>query len=392
MGKKQLFQAHEVNIGGVVCGGQAPVRLQSMTTTDTKNVEETVNQVIRLVNAGCDYVRITVVTLAHVESIQQIKKSLRNQGIEVPIIADVHFSRKVALAVAPFVEKVRVNPGNFTDTRFIQEDSYDEGKYKEAFEKMAQSFKPLIEICKKYQTAMRIGVNHGSLSGRIMYKYGDTPLGMVISGLEFLDICEAENFDQVILSMKASCPRIMVEVNRLLVKKMKKREKFYPIHLGVTEAGDEQAGRLKSAIGIGTLLSEGIGDTVRVSLTEAPEKEVPVARLIIQNCSQRHTADQVQKNERFWLRECQGDRVMSQTKEPMNFKNVSYPIVIEKEVELKQQPFKTSDAIWSQQQKKMEVDNKRRATKRNTSCQCTTNKKRKSAFYLSMDRERKSSF
>ncbi len=274
------FPTISVDIGGIPLGSKHPLRVQSMTTTDTMDTLSTVRQVMQLVDAGCDYVRITAPNIRSAENLANIKKELRQKGYKVPLIADIHFTPKAAEIAARIVEKVRINPGNYQDKKTLEGREWTEAEFKQAQERIYERFAPLVRICKEHGTAMRIGVNHGSLSDRILWKYGDTPEGMVESAYEFIRICEAEGYDQIVLSMKASNPKVMVAAYRLLVERMRQEGKFYPIHLGVTEAGNLIEGRIKSAVGIGTLLAEGIGDTVRVSLAEDPVNEVPVARML----------------------------------------------------------------------------------------------------------------
>ncbi len=268
-----------VNIGGVPMGGDNPIRIQSMTTIDTMDTNGSVDQVIRMVDAGCEYVRITAPSMKEAQNLDVIKKELRSRGYTVPLIADIHFTPNAAELAARIVEKVRVNPGNYADKKKFEDIEYTDATYQAELDRIRKKFTPLVKICKEYGTAMRIGTNHGSLSDRIMSRYGDTPLGMVESALEFLRICEDLNYYDIVLSMKASNPQVMVQAYRLLVQKLDE-EGFqpYPLHLGVTEAGDGEDGRIKSSVGIGTLLEDGLGDTIRVSLTEEPEAEVPVAK------------------------------------------------------------------------------------------------------------------
>ncbi|MGK9476757.1 (E)-4-hydroxy-3-methylbut-2-enyl-diphosphate synthase [Melioribacter sp. OK-6-Me] len=271
------FKTREVNIGGIPLGGDNPIRVQSMTTTNTMDTIATVNQSIRLINAGCEYVRITAPSINEARNLENIKKELHKRCYKVPLIADIHFTPNAAEVAARIVEKVRINPGNYADKKKFQTIEYTDKQYEEEIERIRERFVPLLKICKEYGTAIRIGTNHGSLSDRIMSRYGDTPLGMVESALEFVRICRDENFHDIVLSMKASNPQIMVQAYRLLVNKMEEEGYNYPLHLGVTEAGDGEDGRVKSAVGIGTLLEDGLGDTIRVSLTEEPENEIPVA-------------------------------------------------------------------------------------------------------------------
>jgi (E)-4-hydroxy-3-methylbut-2-enyl-diphosphate synthase len=262
-------------------GGSNPIRIQSMTTVDTMDTAGSVAQVIRMVEAGCEYVRITAPSIKEAQNLQEIKKELRSRGYNVPLIADIHFTPNAAELAARIIEKVRINPGNYADKKRFEEIEYTDLAYEAELARIRQKFTPLIKICKEYGTAMRIGTNHGSLSDRIMSRYGDTPLGMVESALEFLRICEDLHYYDIVLSMKSSNPKVMVEAYRLLVQKLDEEGfKPYPLHLGVTEAGDGEDGRIKSSVGIGTLLEDGIGDTIRVSLTEEPEAEVPVAKML----------------------------------------------------------------------------------------------------------------
>lgn len=280
--------SHEVAIGIIPLGGSNPIRVQSMTTVDTMDTKGSVAQAIRMIEAGCEYVRITAPGVREAENLANIKKELRSQGYLTPIIADIHFTPNAAETAARFVEKVRINPGNYIDRKKFQSIDYSDAEYAEEVSRIRDRFLPLINVCKEYGTAMRIGTNHGSLSDRIMSRYGDTPLGMVESALEFLRICDDENYHQVVLSMKASNTLIMVEAYRLLVNKLNEEGlKPYPLHLGVTEAGEAEDGRIKSAVGIGTLLEDGLGDTIRVSLTEDPEYEVPVALALVERYDNR---------------------------------------------------------------------------------------------------------
>ncbi len=269
-------------------GGHHPIRVQSMTTVDTMDTLGSVEQTIRMVEAGCEYVRITAPSIKEAQNLAEIKKELRKRGYQVPLIADIHFTPNAAELAARIVEKVRVNPGNYADKKRFEEIEYTDAAYEAELARIREKFTPLVKICKEYGTAMRIGTNHGSLSDRIMSRYGDTPLGMVESALEFLRICEDLQYYNIVLSMKASNPQVMVQAYRLLVQKLDE-EGFqpYPLHLGVTEAGDGEDGRIKSAVGIGTLLEDGLGDTVRVSLTEEPEAEVPVAATLAKRYDHR---------------------------------------------------------------------------------------------------------
>lgn len=275
--KYSRYKTREVYIGDIPLGGSNPIRIQSMTTTDTMDTIATVEQTIRMVNSGCEYVRITAPSIKEAQNLQNIKDELRKRGYKVPLIADIHFTPNAAELAARIVEKVRINPGNYVDKKKFDIKEYSDAEYQAELERIREKFLPLVRICKEYGTAMRIGTNHGSLSDRIMSRYGDTPLGMVESALEFLRICEDEGYHNIVLSMKASNPQVMVQAYRLLVNKMEAEGMNYPLHLGVTEAGGGEDGRIKSALGIGTLLEDGLGDTIRVSLTEDPEFEAPVA-------------------------------------------------------------------------------------------------------------------
>ena len=277
-----------VNIGNSGIGGSNPIRIQSMTTTDTMDTNSTIDQAIRMVNSGCEFVRVTAPTPRAAENLRNIKKGLNQKGYDVPLIADIHFTPNAAEIAANIVEKVRINPGNYADKKKFQKIEYDDKSYNDEIERIYDRVSPLIKICKENGTAMRIGTNHGSLSDRILSKFGDTPLGMVESALEYLRICEDHKYYNIVLSMKASNPLIMVHAYRLLVEKIDDSGlKKYPLHLGVTEAGEGEDGRIKSAIGIGTLLDDGIGDTVRVSLTEEPEFESPIAKILVDRYDHR---------------------------------------------------------------------------------------------------------
>jgi (E)-4-hydroxy-3-methylbut-2-enyl-diphosphate synthase len=281
------FVTREVTIGDVPMGGNNPIRIQSMTTTDTMDTLGTVEQTIRMVDAGCEYVRITAPSIKEAQNLAEIKKQLRARGYTVPLVADIHFTPNAAEVAARIVEKVRVNPGNYADKKKFDEIDYTDLEYKGELDRIFQKFTPLVNICKEYGTAMRIGTNHGSLSDRIMSRYGDTPQGMVESAMEFIRMCEALNYHNLCISMKSSNPQVMVQAYRLLVQTMVAEGMNYPLHLGVTEAGDGEDGRIKSAVGIGTLLEDGLGDTVRVSLTEEPEAEAPVAIALVNRYSSR---------------------------------------------------------------------------------------------------------
>ena len=271
-------------------GNYHPIRVQTMTTTDTMDTIATVEQSIRCIEAGSELIRITAPSKNEAENLLQIKNELLKRGYDTPIVADIHFTPNAAEIAARIVEKVRVNPGNYVDKKRFEVIEYSDAEYNEEIERIMQRFTPLVKICKEYGTAMRIGTNHGSLSDRIMSRYGDTPMGMVESAMEFLRIARNESYHQIVLSMKASNPQVMVQAYRLLVKIMfEEFNECYPLHLGVTEAGDGEDGRIKSAVGIGTLLEDGLGDTIRVSLTEDPEKEIPVCRDLVKRYSSRES-------------------------------------------------------------------------------------------------------
>src|SRR5664279_1335085 len=271
-----------VKVGDLLLGGSAPIRVQTMTTTDTMDTIKTVEQSIRCIEAGAELIRITAPSKKEAENLRLIKDEIRKRGYKTPLVADIHFTPNAAEIAARIVEKVRVNPGNYADKKKFEFIEYNDREYYDEIERIRERFLPLIAICKQYGTAMRIGTNHGSLSDRIMSRYGDSPMGMVESAMEFLRIARGENYHQIVLSMKSSNPLVMVEAYRLLVKTMQDEfNLLYPLHIGVTEAGDGEDGRIKSAIGIGTLLEDGLGDTIRVSLTEDPEFEIPVCQDIV---------------------------------------------------------------------------------------------------------------
>ena len=281
-------KTREVHIGEVPLGAHHPIRVQSMTTVDTMDTPGSVAQAIRMIEAGCEYVRITAPSIKEAQNLENIKKELRRQGYHTPLVADIHFTPNAAELAARIVEKVRVNPGNYADKKRFETIEYTDATYQAEIERIRERFTPLVKICQEYGTAMRIGTNHGSLSDRIMSRYGDTPLGMVESALEFIRICEDEGYYNLVISMKASNTQVMVQAYRLLVAKLAEEGlQPYPLHLGVTEAGDGEDGRIKSAVGIGTLLEDGLGDTVRVSLTEEPEAEMPVGYHLVQRYENR---------------------------------------------------------------------------------------------------------
>ena len=272
----------EVKVGDLKIGGSNPIVIQSMTTVDTMDTEGSIAQCIRMIESGCQLLRITAPSIKEAENLRNIKEGLAKRGYNTPMVADIHFTPNAAEVAAKIVEKVRINPGNYADKKKFEVIDYTDATYQAELERIRSRFLPLVKICKQHGTAMRIGTNHGSLSDRIMSRYGDTPLGMVESALEFLRICEDENYQDIVISMKSSNTQVMVQAYRLLVQKLDEGGfKPYPLHLGVTEAGDGEDGRVKSAVGIGTLLEDGLGDTVRVSLTEDPEFETPVAQALV---------------------------------------------------------------------------------------------------------------
>ena len=276
-------KSHEVNIGRLKLGGDNPIRVQSMNNTSTMDTQGSVNQVLRIAEAGGELVRLTTQGVREAENMRLIREGVRAAGCNVPLVADVHFNPRVADVAALYCEKVRINPGNYVDPgRVFKKIEYTDEEYAAELQKIERKFVPFLNICKEYHTAIRIGVNHGSLSDRIMSRYGDTPEGIVESCMEFLRICRRENFNDVVISIKASNTVVMVRTVRLLVQTMDKEDMHYPLHLGVTEAGEGEDGRIKSAVGIGALLTEGIGDTIRVSLSEEPEAEIPVARKLVE--------------------------------------------------------------------------------------------------------------
>jgi len=282
-----VYHSREIAIGKLRLGGRQTVLIQSMTNTPTMDTGATVAQICRLAETGCKMVRITAANMKEAENLKNIRESLQKNRVDIPLIADIHFQPKAAEVAAKIMEKVRINPGNFSGSHHKAK-KYSEADYRKELDETAQNLEPLLNICNHHGTAIRIGINHGSLSDRILYKYGNTANGMVASAMEFIRICETHHFENLILSLKASDVQTMIEANRLMVLEMQKAGMDYPLHLGVTEAGNGDEGRIKSAMGIGTLLAEGIGDTIRVSLTEPPEKEIQVARRLVEFYG-RHT-------------------------------------------------------------------------------------------------------
>ena len=286
----------EVKVGGITIGGDAPIRLQSMTNTSTLDTEASVAQCVAIANAGADIVRLTAQGVAQAQNMGEIRRRLREIGVDIPLVADIHFNPAAAFEAATRVEKVRINPGNFVDPgRTFKKLSYTDEEYAEELKKISDKLVPFLKVCRENGTAIRLGVNHGSLSDRIMSRYGDTPAGMVESAMEFLRVCRNEGFNDVVISIKASNVVVMTQTVRLLVEAMDAEDMHYPLHLGVTEAGDAEDGRVKSAVGIGSLLADGIGDTIRVSLSEAPENEIPVARKLVEHIN-RIASDEIERS------------------------------------------------------------------------------------------------
>ena len=326
------YLSRTIQIGGLMLGGTQPIRLQSMTSTSTMDTHATVAQSIRMIEAGCEMVRITAPGIKEATHLQVIKDELKRKGYQVPLIADIHFNPGAAEVAARIVEKVRINPGNYTD-RNTNTVNYTDVAYAEELERIAERLYPLLKICREYGTAIRIGTNHGSLSQRIVNRYGDTPEGMVQSALEFTRICSAQGFHNLVLSMKSSNVRVMVSAYRMLAGKLQAEGLNYPLHLGVTEAGDGEDGRLKSISGIGALLARGIGDTIRVSLTEEPEFELPVARAIAGHFQQHDANGQWQRSIRPDLaitQELQLEEQPSETSGLLGGKNLP-AVVVKKE-------------------------------------------------------------
>jgi (E)-4-hydroxy-3-methylbut-2-enyl-diphosphate synthase len=316
-----------VQIGDVIIGGDNHIVVQSMTTVDTMDTIGSVEQSIRMIESGCELIRITAPSIKEAENLKNIKSELRKRGYKTPLVADIHFTPNAAEVAARIVEKVRVNPGNYADKKKFEVIDYTDASYQEELDRIRERFLPLVKICKENGTAMRIGTNHGSLSDRIMSRYGDSPLGMVESALEFLRICEDENYNQIVISMKSSNTQVMVQAYRLLVQKLNEGGfKPYPLHLGVTEAGEAEDGRIKSAVGIGTLLEDGLGDTVRVSLTEDPEFEAPVAKALIDRYTHRAHHDSIRPITKYPIHPF--DHAKRMTREVYNLGDHNVPRVI----------------------------------------------------------------
>ena len=293
---RNRFITREIAIGNIKIGGNQPIRPQSMTTTDTMDTEKSVEQSIRMIEAGCELVRLTAPSKKEAENLGKISEILKSRGYFTPLVADIHFTPNAAEIAARLIEKVRVNPGNYADKKKFEEIDFTDESYLSELHRIEEKFKPLVQICKDHGTAMRIGTNHGSLSDRILSRFGDTPEGMVESAMEFLRICQKMDFHNLVISMKASNTLVMVQAYRLLVATMQNEGMNYPLHLGVTEAGDGEDGRIKSAVGIGALLEDGLGDTIRVSLTEDPEFEIPVAKKLIDKFSLQANIFKIQTN------------------------------------------------------------------------------------------------
>lgn len=320
------FKTIEVKVGPIAIGGKNPIHIQSMTTANTMNTSATVDESIRMIDAGCKLVRITAPSKKDAENLANIKNELRLKGYKTPLVADIHYTPNAAEIAAKIVEKVRINPGNYADKKKFEEIDYTDESYNNELLRIEEKFTPLVQICKQNNTSMRIGTNHGSLSDRILSRYGDTPKGMVESALEFIRICRKHDYHNIVISMKASNTRVMVYAYRLLVNEMIKEGMKYPLHLGVTEAGEGEDGRIKSAVGIGTLLSEGIGDTIRVSLTEAPEHEMPVAQKILDHFKNIHNHKKIAETKQHQIDYFQYKK--RKTFQVENIGNKNVPIVI----------------------------------------------------------------
>ena len=320
------FKTIEVKVCPIAFGGKNPIHIQSMTTANTMNTSATVDESIRMIDAGCKLVRITAPSKKDAENLANIKNELRLKGYKTPLVADIHYTPNAAEIAAKIVEKVRINPGNYADKKKFEEIDYTDESYNNELLRIEEKFTPLVQICKQNNTSMRIGTNHGSLSDRILSRYGDTPKGMVESALEFIRICRKHDYHNIVISMKASNTRVMVHAYRLLVNEMIKEGMKYPLHLGVTEAGEGEDGRIKSAVGIGTLLSEGIGDTIRVSLTEAPEHEMPVAQKILDHFKNIHNHKKIAETKQHQIDYFQYKK--RKTFQVENIGNKNVPIVI----------------------------------------------------------------
>lgn len=320
------WKTREVMVGTIGFGGNNPIRIQSMTTTDTMDTEASVAQSKRMIDAGCELVRLTAPSKKDAANLGNIKAHLLQDGYDTPLVADIHFTPNAASEAAKHVEKVRVNPGNYADKKKFEEIEYTDESYQAELERIREKFTPLVLECKELGRAMRIGTNHGSLSDRIMSRYGDTPRGMVESAMEFIEICRDNDYHELIISMKASNPKVMVQAYRLLVATMMERKMDYPLHLGVTEAGDGEDGRIKSAVGIGTLLEDGLGDTIRVSLTEEPEAEIPVAKALADRYVNRSHKENIPEIKE--LQYSPFDYSKKESPEVLNIGNKNVPVVV----------------------------------------------------------------
>lgn len=342
------YKTCNVKIGSLELGGNNPIRVQSMTSTNTLNTEDTIEQSLRIIKAGGELVRITAQGVKEAENLESIKKGIRDTDCNIPLAADIHFNPKAAFTAAKLVEKVRINPGNFVDKRSENADvEFSESEYQSELDKIEEKLIHLLEICKENNTSLRIGVNHGSLSDRIMSKFGDTPEGMVESTMEFLRICVQNDFLDLVVSLKSSNTRVMVHANRLLVSKMADENMNFPLHLGVTEAGEGEDGRIKSAVGIGALLADGIGDTIRVSLTEPPEMEIPVATKIVSYFSERIGHKEIRGVEEIPINFY--DYTKRKTSQVINIGADNLPVIIgnsEKEGDLKPEFIYLSDKLF----------------------------------------------
>lgn len=325
---RNRFITREINVGKVVLGGNNPIVIQSMTTSDTMDTEASIEESIRMIDVGCEIVRLTAPSKKEAENLRNIKQGLKDRGYSAPLVADIHFTPNAAEVAAGIIEKVRVNPGNYADKKKFEEHDYTDDSYLDELNRIEEKFTPLVLLCKKNNVAMRIGTNHGSLSDRILSRFGDTPEGMVESAMEFLRICIKNNYHAIALSMKASNTQVMVEAYRLLVASMKEYNMDYPLHLGVTEAGDGEDGRIKSAVGIGALLEDGIGDTIRVSLTESAEAEIPVAEKLLSKFKAENLSDYTIDSSKLKLAYDPFHYSRRETKEILNIGDHNVPIVI----------------------------------------------------------------
>ncbi len=325
--KRERYKTRSVYLSTLGIGGEHPIRIQSMTTTDTMDTNASVEESIRMINAGCEIVRLTAPSKKEAQNLLPIKNELRKRGYSTPLVADIHFTPNAAEVAANIVEKVRINPGNFADKKKFEQHNYTDEDYKNELLRIEEKFTPLILLCKKNNVAMRIGTNHGSLSDRILSRFGDTPEGMVESAMEFLRICIKNEYHSVVLSMKASNTLVMVKAYRLLVSKMKEFGMNYPLHLGVTEAGEGEDGRIKSAVGIGALLEDGIGDTIRVSLTEKPEAEIPIAKKLLAKFNKENCNEFYIKNKTIAINYDPFHYNRRNTREILNIGNHHLPVV-----------------------------------------------------------------